>query len=207
MNIKSMSIFLLVFLLAIAAVSAADENMTNDDNILAVSQDSEDLAVVCDDNVSLASTDEDCLSVSSDDNLTVASAGDDCLSVSADDNLSVSSEKELPVSVSVESELSAPNVESKLSMPVQEDSKLTSTNDNVYSSTKTKKVWLASVKYKYTWSKKKVEKVTKQKLSKNKIKKILKKYMKKGWNYDDLAYKVSYGKKTYKIKYYIKFYK
>ena len=189
MNIKSLSIFLLVFFLAIATVSAADENITNDDNVLSVAEDCEDLAVACDDNVGLASSDGDCLSVSSDD------------------DLSVSSEKELPVSISVESELSAPNVESKISMPDQGDSKLTSTNDNVYSSTKTKKVWLATITYKNTWSEKKVDKVTKKKITEKKIKKVLKKYMKKGWNYDDVAYKVSYGKKTYKIKYYLKFYK
>lgn len=207
MNLKSISIFLVVFFLAIAAVSAADENIT-DDSLLTVSGDSEDLSVSINDNVSLSGSDDDCLSVS-DDNVSLSAAGEDCLSVSSD-NVSLASVNELPVSVSVESSLAAPESQSKLSMPTDpDDSKLTSSSDVAYSKKQWKAVWLVSVKLKYTWSEKKMKKVLKQELIKNKkkINKIEKKYTKKGWNFKKVYYKIKYGKKLAKCKYYAQLYR
>ena len=207
MNLKSISIFLVVFFLAIAAVSAADENIT-DDSLLTVAGDSEDLSVSSNDNVSLSAAGEDCLSVSSD-NVSLSAAGEDCLSVSSD-NVSLASVNELPVSVSVESSLAAPESQSKLSMPTDpDDSKLTSSSDVAYSKKQWKAVWLVSVKLKYTWSEKKMKKVLKQELIKNKkkINKIEKKYTKKGWNFKKVYYKIKYGKKLAKCKYYVQLYR
>ena len=190
MNLKSISIFLVVFFLAIVAVSAADENIT-DDSLLTVAGDSEDL------------------SVSSNDNVSLSAAGEDCLSVSSD-NVSLASVNELPVSVSVESSLAAPESQSKLSMPTDpDDSKLTSSSDVAYSKKQWKAVWLVSVKLKYTWSEKKMKKVLKQELIKNKkkINKIEKKYTKKGWNFKKVYYKIKYGKKLAKCKYYVQLYR
>ena len=207
MNLKSISIFLVVFFLAIAAVSAADENIT-DDSLLTVAGDSEDLSVSSNDNVSLSAAGEDCLSVS-DDNVSLSAAGEDCLSVSSD-NVSLASVNELPVSVSVESSLAAPESQSKLSMPTDpDDSKLTSSSDVAYSKKQWKAVWLVSVKLKYTWSEKKMKKVLKQELIKNKkkINKIEKKYTKKGWNFKKVYYKIKYGKKLAKCKYYVQLYR
>ena len=138
-------------------------------------------------------------------------AGDsgDCLSVCSD-NVSLASVNELPLSVSVESSLSAPNDQSKLSVPTNDDdSKLTSIYDKVYSQKKWKSVWLLSIKYKYTWSSKKINKVTKQKLNSNKkkIKRIGKKYAKKGWHFKKVYYTEHYGKTTIKIRFYVQFYK
>ena len=207
MNLKSISIFLVVFFLAIVAVSAADENIT-DDSLLTVAGDSEDLSVSINDNVSLSGSDDDCLSVS-DDNVSLSAAGEDCLSVSSD-NVSLASVNELPVSVSVESSLAAPESQSKLSMPTDpDDSKLTSSSDVAYSKKQWKAVWLVSVKLKYTWSEKKMKKVLKQELIKNKkkINKIEKKYTKKGWNFKKVYYKIKYGKKLAKCKYYVQLYR
>ena len=207
MNLKSISIFLIVFFLAIAAVSATDENIT-DDGLLTVAGDSEDLSVSSNDNVSLSAAGEDCLSVSSD-NVSLSAAGEDCLSVSSD-NVSLASVNELPVSVSVESSLAAPESQSKLSMPTDpDDSKLTSSSDVAYSKKQWKAVWLVSVKLKYTWSEKKMKKVLKQELIKNKkkINKIEKKYTKKGWNPKKIYYKIKYGKKLAKCKYYAQLYR
>ena len=207
MNLKSISIFLIVFFLAIAAVSATDENIT-DDGLLTVAGDSEDLSVSSNDNVSLSAAGEDCLSVSSD-NVSLSAAGEDCLSVSSD-NVSLASVNELPVSVSVESSLAAPESQSKLSMPTDpDDSKLTSSSDVAYSKKQWKAVWLVSVKLKYTWSEKKMKKVLKQELIKNKkkINKIEKKYTKKGWNFKKVYYKIKYGKKLAKCKYYAQLYR
>ena len=196
-----------MFFLAIAAVSAADENIT-DDSLLTVSGDSEDLSVSINDNVSLSGSDDDCLSVS-DDNVSLSAAGEDCLSVSSD-NVSLASVNELPVSVSVESSLAAPESQSKLSMPTDpDDSKLTSSSDVAYSKKQWKAAWLVSVKLKYTWSEKKMKKVLKQELIKNKkkINKIEKKYTKKGWNFKKVYYKIKYGKKLAKCKYYAQLYR
>lgn len=207
MNLKSISIFLVVFFLAIVAVSAADENIT-DDSLLTVAGDSEDLSVSINDNVSLSGSDDDFLSVS-DDNVSLSAAGEDCLSVSSD-NVSLASINELPVSISVESSLAAPESQSKLSMPTDpDDSKLTSSSDVAYSKKQWKAVWLVSVKLKYTWSEKKMKKVLKQELIKNKkkINKIEKKYTKKGWNFKKVYYKIKYGKKLAKCKYYVQLYR
>ena len=190
MNLKSISIFLIVFFLAIAAVSAADENIT-DNGLLNVADDCEDLSVSFNDNVSLSA------------------AGDDCLSVSSD-NVSLASVNELPVSVSVESGLSAPESQSKLSMPTDsDDSKLTSIYDKVYSTKQWKSAWVCSLKLKYTWSDKKIKKVSKRTVnkSKRKIQRTVIKFVKKGWHLNKVYYKTFYGKHIVKVKYYLQFYR
>ena len=190
MNLKSISIFLIVFFLAIAAVSAADENIT-DNGLLNVAGDCEDLSVSFNDNVSLSA------------------AGDDCLSVSSD-NVSLASVNELLVSVSVESGLSAPESQSKLSMPTDsDDSKLTSIYDKVYSTKQWKSAWVCSLKLKYTWSDKKIKKVSKRTVnkSKGKIQRTVIKFAKKGWHFNKVYYKTFYGKHIVKVKYYLQFYR
>ena len=176
--------------------------------MLTVAGDSEDLSVSLNDNASLSGSDDDCLSVS-DDNVSLSAGVDDSLSISSD-NVSLASVNELPVSVSVESSLATPESQSKLSMPTDpDDSKLTSSSDVAYSKKQWKAVWLVSVKLKYTWSEKKVKKVLNKELNKNK-KRIIKmgnKYMNKGWNYKKILYKVKYGKKLAKCKYYVQFYR
>ena len=207
MNLKSISIFLVVFFLAIAAVSAADKNIT-DNGLLNVAGDCEDLSVSFNDNVSLSVAGDDCLSVSSD-NVSLSAVSGDCLSVCSD-NVSLASVNELPVSVSVESSLSALDNESKLSMPTDpDDSKLTSIYDKVYSKKQWKYVWLCSINLKYTWSEKKMKKVCIYKLKKNrkKIVRTMIKYAKKGWHYNTVYYRTLYGKHIVKAKYYLQFYR
>jgi hypothetical protein len=54
-----------------------------------------------------------------------------------------------------------------------------------------------------------MKKVLKQELIKNKkkINKIEKKYTKKGWNFKKVYYKIKYGKKLAKCKYYVQLYR
>ena len=237
MDVKYVYVFLAIFFLTISAVSAA-ENVTNEDFMLSVVEDYDDLAVYnnvslsggnadclavssdadglnatseeilsISNNVSLSGGDSDCLAVYN--NVSLSDGSGDCLAVS--ENVScLASVNELPVALSVESQLSASNNQPKLSMQVnQEDSKLTSIYDKVYSTKQWRTVGLFSIKYKYSWSKKKINQVTKKKVKSNtkKAKKIMKKYLKKGWTYSRVYYTWKYGKTAVKYWYYYQFYR
>lgn len=232
MNIKYFCVLLAVFLLAISTVCAA-ENVTNEETDLSAIEDVDDLSISSE-IVSVDSGDDDCLAVSSEvvsvnegnDNclavsnetdslsassevVSVDSRNDDCLAVSSDD-FSVASVNNNPVAVSGESKLSASNDQSIISVPAnQENSKLTSIYDKVYSTKDWKTVGLCSMTLKYKWSKKKMNKVSKKKskILKKRVKKIMKKYVKKGWHYSRIFYNWKYGKYSAKFRYYIQFYR
>ena len=197
----------------LAVSSGADSLNATSEEILSVSN-----------NVSLFGGDGDCLAVSSgadslnatseeilsvSNNVSLSGGDGDCLAVSENVG-SLASVNELPVALSVESQLSASNNQPKLSMQVnQEDSKLTSIYDKVYSTKQWRTVGLFSIKYKYSWSKKKINQVTKKKIKSNKkkAKKIMKKYLKKGWTYSRVYYTWKYGKTAVKYWYYYQFYR
>lgn len=212
MKIRYMGIILVVFFLAIAAASATSENITSDDTALSVSQD----ALVSQDNISVGSDSLGALSdnvSAADDNLGAlsknVSESDDCLAVSSE-NITLASSNDVPLSVSVESELSTPADQSKLSLATnQEDSKLTSIYDKVYSTKKWKTVWIVTITLKYKWSNKKMKQVANKKTKsvKSKVKRIIKQNLKKGWTYDGVYYTEHYGKYQCKYRYYLQFYK
>ena len=212
MNVKYVFVLLAVFFLAISAVCAA-ENVTADDAAVSAVDDlaGEDVSVAGDslaasgDEDAVASADEEILTAHSED----ASADDECLAASSDENIVASVNNE-PVSVSAESQLSASDDHPVVSVSVNQDnSKLTSIYDKVYSTKKWKTVGWFTITYKYKWSKKKINKVTKKKMksAKKRAKKVMKKYVKKGWHYDDYYYSVKYGKHSIRYKYYLQFYK
>ena len=232
MNIKYFCVLLAVFLLAISTVCAA-ENVTNEETELSAIEDVDDLSSSSE-VISVDYVDDDCLAVSSEvvsvdggnddclavyndnDSLSASSevvsvdcGNDDCLAVSNDD-FSVTTVNNNSVAVSGESKLSASNDQSIISVPAnQENSKLTSIYDKVYSTKDWKTVGLCSLTLKYKWSKKKMNKVSKMKskILKKRAKKIMKKYEKKGWHYSRIFYNWKYGRYSAKFWYYLQFYR
>ena len=216
-----LSALLLVGLLAISSVSAAENATddiisTSDEEVISLENDQnfdESNVLKADESNGsqiLKSGANDAVEVLNAVNVSSDNGSDDFLGVSSEDNVSLASSNELPVAVSVESNLSSSNDQSILSMPVnQQDSKLTSIYDKVYSTKKWKTIWLTSIKYKYSWSKKKIDKVTKKKMKKIKKKtiSIMKKNLKKGWHYEGVYYRWTYGKYTIKYILYLQFYK
>ena len=225
MNIKLISIFLVIFFLVLSAVSAAGENITVEDNILAIDETNDELTVFKWDNVSVADEVDDNLAVSNENNVSVTvdnsvsvsdsdnlsiSGGVEPLTISNVENLSVANNDNLPVAVSVQSKLSVPVEESKLSMEINpENSKLGSIYNKVYSTKKWKTVGVVVLKLKSSWSKYKINKVTNKikKIANKRTKSIMKKYVKKGWHYDRIFYTYNYGRYVATFKYYIQFYK
>lgn len=212
MNVKYVFVLLAVFFLAISAVCAA-ENVTGDDAVVSAVDDlaCEDVSVAGDslatssEEDAVASVDEEILTAPSED----ASADDEPLAASSDDD-SVASVNNEPVSLSAESQLSVSDNHPVVSVSVNQDnSKLTGIYDKVYSREDWRTVGWFTITYKYKWSKKKINKVTKKKLKskKKRAKKVMKKYVKKGWHYYDIYYTVKYGKHSVRYKYYLQFYR
>lgn len=218
MNIKYVGVLLLVFAVAISAVSAS-ENITNEDNVLAVEEEVNDLSISYENNVTVAS--EDSLAVFSEnvnvtdgplavssENITLATEDSDSLAVSSD-NVTLSVVNEIPVAVSIETELTAQNNETKLSVPVEPEPVLSSIYDKVYSKKMWKTVWICSLSLKYTWSSKKMKQVAnkKTKAMKKKVYSKIKTNMKKGWKYNRVYYTTSYGRTKAVCRYYLQFYR
>ena len=186
------------------------------DDCLSVSNEY-DVLNASSDVVSVDGGNDDCLSVSneydvlnaSSDVVSVDGGNDDCLSVYSDE-FSVSMVSNGSVAFPVESKLSVSNNQPIISVSVnKENSKLTSIYDKVYSTKKWKTIGLGSLKLKYKWSKKKMNKVSKKKskIINKRLKRIMKKYEKKGWHYDRVFYNYNYGKYSAKFRYYVQFYK
>jgi len=129
MNLKFIGIVLAIFFLAMVSVSAADENITNDeilsgdvDDVSSVSSDDDLLGVSVDDDsgeeVLSVSVEDNVSSVSDDDLLGVSvddDSGEEVLSVSVEDNVSSVSDDDL-LGASVEYNVSSYSIdENKLS--------------------------------------------------------------------------------------------
>lgn len=204
---------LLVSLFAISTVSAMD-NVTGDvvsveeQNDAEISVKEADSEVVSAENVSIENDSDEVLAAN-DKNVSSDDCDKDVLSAS-EENIALSSSNEYTIAVSPESSLSVSNGGSVLSVPLnREDSKLTSIYDKVYSTKVWKTVKIGTLKLKYSWSKKKMNKVAKKKTKSiiKKLKKVKRKYTKKGWIYNRVFYNYNYGKKSAVFKYYVQFYK
>ena len=227
MNIKSISIFLVIFFLTMVTVSATNENITSDETLLMTNENNEDLTATYHENTSSDNTNDNIISISNDENVSLANTNnvsliaehsenvssnnnDNVLSISNDESFVLSKSNELPVAVSVNSKLSTSTEQPKLSTPInQEDEKLTSIYDKVYSRKEWRTVGILSIVLKYKWSKSVMNKVVKQrtKLGIKREKIIIKKFTRKGWTYSRVYYTSHYGKTAARFNYYLQFYK
>ena len=205
MDFKLVSIFLVIFFLAVTSVSAVDENITGTDDALSITDENSltlsDEAASQEDNLSVSDS-EEAISAAEDENLTISDA-DDEISIAEDENLTVSRSNDIPVSVSLASAsvlTSADEAEPALSLPA-DDVKLTGIYDKVYSTKKWKTVKLTSFKVKKSWSKAKRDKKInrKYKAANKKLSKVIRKYTRKGWAYEDCLWTWQVG--TYKVSY------
>ena len=209
MNIKSISIFLVIFFLTMVTVSATNENITSDETLLMTNENNEDLTATYHENTSSDNTNDNIISISHSENVS-SNNNDNVLSISNDESFVLSKSNELPVAVSVNSKLSTSTEQPKLSTPInQEDEKLTSIYDKVYSRKEWRTVGILSIVLKYKWSKSVINKVVKQriKLGIKREKIIIKKFTRKGWTYSRVYYTSHYGKTAARFNYYLQFYK
>ena len=205
MNLKFIGIVLAIFFLAMVSVSAADENITNDeilsgdvDDVSSVSSDDDLLGVSVDDD-----SGEEVLSVSVEDNVSSVS-DDDLLGASIEYNVSSDSidENKLPACAVDSVKQSKSNVEQKISMSLSgQNAVLSSIYDKVYPHDEWKSILLTKFKVKKSWSKykrdKKIRKYWKKALKK--VKRLVKKYTRKGWTYEGRQWTWQVGQ--YKVSY------